>query len=135
MSKSNFSVADLLARAEDLLERNEFEAALKFLQRATQQEPDNVSVLDTLGELLVELGRPEEAFQIRAFALATRILYMCRSSACPCRLALSPAPRARTPFRAAPNWRQTTMPPSGCTSGNYRLARHRCRVFSAVSIF
>jgi cytochrome c-type biogenesis protein CcmH/NrfG len=64
MSKAKFSVADLLAKAEDLLERHEHEAAVKFLQRAIQQEPENVTVMDTLGEALLELGRPQDAFEV-----------------------------------------------------------------------
>jgi cytochrome c-type biogenesis protein CcmH/NrfG len=69
MSKSTkFTAAELLAKAEDLLERSEHETALKFLQRAVQQEPDNVAVLDTLGEVMLELGRPEDALQIHILA-------------------------------------------------------------------
>ena len=64
MSKAKFTAADLLAKAEDMLEKHDHEMAVKFLQRALQQEPDNVAVLDTLGEAVLELGRPEEALQI-----------------------------------------------------------------------
>ena len=64
--RAKYTAADLLVKAEGLLEQMQHDVAVRFLEKAREQEPDNIAVLDTLGETLLELGKPQEAHEIRA---------------------------------------------------------------------
>ena len=59
-----FSGADLIERAEKCVERLEYEAASKFLLKACELNPDSVDVLDLFGEVLVELGDHDKAYEV-----------------------------------------------------------------------
>jgi tetratricopeptide (TPR) repeat protein len=64
--KTNYSVAELVAKAEKLVDQCQPELAAQFYERALQKEPTNTALLDAIGELSTELGNPEravEAFQ------------------------------------------------------------------------
>eukprot|EP01083_Nonionella_stella_P078518 214952_1 len=54
----------LLETAEAHLEKMEFQEACDILTRARNNEPKNVSILDCLGECLLEMGETEPAFEI-----------------------------------------------------------------------
>ncbi|KAK3090898.1 hypothetical protein FSP39_015577 [Pinctada imbricata] len=58
-----YSVDQLLDKAEECIDRFEYEVAQKFCQRALEQEADNVRALETSGNLLLELGNNEAAKQ------------------------------------------------------------------------
>ncbi|XP_071138790.1 uncharacterized protein [Mytilus edulis] len=58
-----YSVDQLLDKAEDCINRFEYEIAQKFCQRALEIEADNIRALETTGTLLLELGNPESAKQ------------------------------------------------------------------------
>lgn len=58
-----YSVDKLLDKAEDCIDRFEYELAQKFCQRALEIEADNIRALETTGTLLLELGNPESAKQ------------------------------------------------------------------------
>lgn len=59
-SKS-FSVAELVAKAEELVDQCQPELAVKFFERALVKEPTNTALLDMVGELSTELHEPERA--------------------------------------------------------------------------
>ncbi|KAL3868147.1 hypothetical protein ACJMK2_040981 [Sinanodonta woodiana] len=56
-----YSVDQLLNKAEECIDRFEYEVAQKFCQRALEIEPDNVHALETSGTLLLEVGNMEAA--------------------------------------------------------------------------
>ncbi|OWF34891.1 probable assembly chaperone of rpl4 [Mizuhopecten yessoensis] len=58
-----YSVEQLLEKAEDCIDRFEYELAQKFCQRALEMEPDSILALETTGSLLLELGNQEAAKQ------------------------------------------------------------------------
>ncbi|XP_064614281.1 uncharacterized protein LOC135477974 [Liolophura sinensis] len=60
---AKYKIDQLLDKAQDCIDRFEYEVAQKFCQRALELEPDNVRVLETTGTLLLELGNPESARQ------------------------------------------------------------------------
>ncbi|KAJ8305543.1 hypothetical protein KUTeg_016088 [Tegillarca granosa] len=62
-SQPKYTVEQLLEKAEDCIDRFEYELAQKFCQRALEIDPDNVQVLETTGTLLLELGNTESAKQ------------------------------------------------------------------------
>ena len=63
MKKENkkWTVLDLLSKANDLLDTFQPDVALTFCQKAFDQEPGNVLVLQTLASILLELGQVEQA--------------------------------------------------------------------------
>lgn len=58
-----YSVADLVAKAEEFVDECKPEAALPFYERALQLEPSNTALLDTIGELSIDVDNPERALQ------------------------------------------------------------------------
>ncbi|XP_060081597.1 uncharacterized protein LOC132560906 [Ylistrum balloti] len=62
-ASKKYSVEQLLEKAEDCIDRFEYEVAQKFCQRALEMEPDNILALETTGSLLLELGNQEAAKQ------------------------------------------------------------------------
>ena len=58
-----YSVDKLLDKAEEYIDRFEYELAQRFCQRALEIEADNIRALETTGTLLLELGNPEAAKQ------------------------------------------------------------------------
>lgn len=70
-----YSVAELVAKAEALVDQCQPELAVKFFERALAKEPANTALLDAVGELSTELNQPEralEAFQ-RSIDLAPAV--------------------------------------------------------------
>jgi hypothetical protein len=59
------SAAQLLERAQAALAYDDYGAALDCLKEASEREPANVEALDAYGSLLAEVGRAEEAVQVR----------------------------------------------------------------------
>ena len=72
--RAKYTAADLLVKAEGLLEQMQHDVAVRFLEKAREQEPDNIAVLDTLRETLLELSKPQGAYEIRA----SRYLFVAR---------------------------------------------------------
>ncbi|XP_053394826.1 uncharacterized protein LOC123524457 isoform X2 [Mercenaria mercenaria] len=62
-TKSKYSIDQLLDKAQDSIDRFEYELAQKFCQRALEMEADNVRALETSGALLIDLGNLEAAKQ------------------------------------------------------------------------
>jgi len=50
----NYTVSDLLSRAESCREALEYVAAIAFLERARAIEPLNVNILEAIGEVCME---------------------------------------------------------------------------------
>lgn len=68
----NYSVAELVAKAETLVDQCQPDLAVQFYERALLKEPNNTALLDMVGELSTELNNPEralEAFQ-KSIAIA-----------------------------------------------------------------
>lgn len=61
--KKNYTVAELVAKAETLVDQCQPELAVKFFERALVKEPMNTALLDTIGELSTELNNPERALE------------------------------------------------------------------------
>lgn len=63
MARGNaqYSVAELVAKAEALVDQCQPELAVQFFEKALQQEPNNTALLDSVGELSTELDNPERA--------------------------------------------------------------------------
>uniref|UniRef100_A0AAV1UIU2 Assembly chaperone of rpl4 n=1 Tax=Peronospora matthiolae TaxID=2874970 RepID=A0AAV1UIU2_9STRA len=61
MSGKQFSVTDLVAKAEALVDQCQPELAVQFYEKALVQEPTNVALLDSIGELSTEVDDPERA--------------------------------------------------------------------------
>ncbi|KAG7391344.1 hypothetical protein PHYPSEUDO_005293 [Phytophthora pseudosyringae] len=63
MARGNaqYSVAELVAKAEALVDQCQPELAVQFFEKALLQEPANCSLLDSIGELSTELDNPERA--------------------------------------------------------------------------
>ena len=55
-AKPKFTAADLLAKAEALLEQLQPDAAVKFLEKARTMAPQDTTILDTLGETVRSLS-------------------------------------------------------------------------------
>jgi len=63
-STAQYTVDDLLLKAEECLDSLQVELACKFYERALSIEPDNITVLDSLGALLLETGGSDKAIEI-----------------------------------------------------------------------
>jgi thioredoxin-like negative regulator of GroEL len=61
---ANYTAAQLLEKAEELIDTCDYDLARRFLERALQQEPENGDVLTVLGDLLLHTGHFEEAAQV-----------------------------------------------------------------------
>ncbi|KAF0697732.1 Aste57867_11618 [Aphanomyces stellatus] len=61
--KSVASAAQLLERAESLVDECQPELAIKFFQKAAALEPNNSEIFDAIGELATEIRDPETALQ------------------------------------------------------------------------
>lgn len=59
------SVEELVQRAEHAITTLQPELAVKFYERAREVAPEDTSVMDALGELLLTLGEEERAFEVR----------------------------------------------------------------------
>ncbi|RHY33722.1 hypothetical protein DYB32_001464 [Aphanomyces invadans] len=55
------SAAQLLERAETLVDQLQPELAIKFFQKASALEPNNSEIYDAIGELATEIGDPQTA--------------------------------------------------------------------------
>lgn len=69
---TQFSAAELVAKAEALVDQCQPELAVRFYEKALLQEPQNTQLLDAVGELSTELDNPERALQVfqQSIALA-----------------------------------------------------------------
>ncbi|CAI5733017.1 unnamed protein product [Peronospora destructor] len=56
-----YSVAELVTKAEALVDQCQPELAVQFYEKALVQEPTNTLLLDSIGELSTELDNPERA--------------------------------------------------------------------------
>jgi len=56
-----YTVAQLLEKAESCIETYQFELAQKFYERALEREPENTEIMNMLGELLVDMGLTDRA--------------------------------------------------------------------------
>ncbi|ETV83023.1 hypothetical protein H257_04764 [Aphanomyces astaci] len=57
------TAAQLLERAETLVDQLQPELAIKFFQKAAALEPNNSEIYDAIGELATEIGDPHTALQ------------------------------------------------------------------------
>ncbi|TMW63443.1 hypothetical protein Poli38472_002384 [Pythium oligandrum] len=60
-NKADYSVAELVAKAETLVDQCQPELAIRFYEKALAKEPSNTTLLDIVGELSLELDNPERA--------------------------------------------------------------------------
>lgn len=58
---ANYSVAELVAKAETLVDQCQPDLAVQFYERALLKEPNNTALLDMVGELSTELDNSERA--------------------------------------------------------------------------
>lgn len=61
--KAKYTLDQLLDKAQECIDKFEYEMAQKFCQRALEMDPDNVRALETSGSLLTDLGNVEAAKQ------------------------------------------------------------------------
>jgi tetratricopeptide (TPR) repeat protein len=61
---TQYSVAELVTKAEALVDQCQPDLAVQFYERALKQEPNNSALLDAVGELSTELDNPERALQV-----------------------------------------------------------------------
>lgn len=59
-----FDVNILMSKAQEMVDQCQPELALKFYEKAQQQEPQNSQILDAMGEIYLELQCPQEAYQV-----------------------------------------------------------------------
>jgi len=59
--KQKYSVNDLLTKVNQLIEDFNYELALKFSEKALLIEPENTTVLETIGNICAELGNSDDA--------------------------------------------------------------------------
>ncbi|XP_056375066.1 uncharacterized protein LOC130272994 [Hyla sarda] len=59
-----YSIHQLLEKTEEYLDNFNFEMAQLFCQRALDLEPDNLEILDMMGNICMELGNGEKAKEI-----------------------------------------------------------------------
>jgi len=64
---SKFSVEDVIAKAQELAGRFEYDLAIQFYLKALELSPENSQVLDALGALYGEVGNHELAVQVSFF--------------------------------------------------------------------
>ena len=67
------SVSQLVQQAQSLLDKLQPEHAIKFLERAHSISPANVSVIDLLGEVSMQLRDMKNAHQYFALSIKVRI--------------------------------------------------------------
>ena len=53
-----------MQKAQDMIDQCQPELALKFYEKALDQAPENVEVLDSIGELYMEFQCPQEAYAV-----------------------------------------------------------------------
>jgi len=61
IKKKKYDVDHLLAKAEELTEELKYDLALKFCEKALIDEPENIKLLETIGNICAELGDVESA--------------------------------------------------------------------------
>ncbi|XP_073533518.1 uncharacterized protein [Phyllobates terribilis] len=59
-----YSIHQLLEKTEEYLDNFNFEMAQLFCQRALDLEPENLEILDMMGNICMELGNAEKAKQV-----------------------------------------------------------------------
>ena len=69
------SVDDILAEAAELVQMYEYQAAVDKYGEAYNMEPDNTVILDSLAEVLLEIGEVDNA-QVISFNGATRYTFL-----------------------------------------------------------
>lgn len=63
-------VPTLLQKAQENIDKLEWDNALIYLKQALNLEPDNISVIDTTASALMEVGNAEDAFPVRLRVLS-----------------------------------------------------------------
>jgi len=61
--KQKYDATDLLTKVDELVENFNYDLALQFCEKALVLEPQNTSVLETMGNIYAELGNAESAKQ------------------------------------------------------------------------
>jgi Flp pilus assembly protein TadD len=64
-ARPSLSAGQLFERAQQALAFERYDAALECMRDALQLEPENTDIIDAHGALLAELGRVDEAVQVR----------------------------------------------------------------------
>eukprot|EP00882_Tetradesmus_deserticola_P011226 GHRQ01011876.1.p1 GENE.GHRQ01011876.1~~GHRQ01011876.1.p1 ORF type:complete len:130 (+),score=35.99 GHRQ01011876.1:333-722(+) len=64
-ARQSLSAGQLFERGQQALAFERYDAALECMRDALQLEPENTEFLDAHGALLAELGRVQEAVQVR----------------------------------------------------------------------
>ena len=57
-------VPTLMQKAQENIDKLEWDNALIYLKQALNIEPDNISVIDTTASALMEVGNAEDAFPV-----------------------------------------------------------------------
>uniref|UniRef100_UPI00398EB74A uncharacterized protein n=1 Tax=Pristiophorus japonicus TaxID=55135 RepID=UPI00398EB74A len=63
-TEGKYSVEQLLEKAEECIDNLNFERAQMFCQRALDMEPNNLTILDMMGNIFAELGNSEKAKEV-----------------------------------------------------------------------
>lgn len=64
-----YTTESLLKKGEELLDQCQPELAVKFYEKALAKEPENVSIMDTIGQICLEIGDFERCFQVFASSI------------------------------------------------------------------
>lgn len=57
-------VPTLMLKAQENIDKLEWDNALIYLKQALNMEPDNINVIDTTASALMEVGNAEDAFPV-----------------------------------------------------------------------
>ena len=57
-------VPTLMQKAQENIDKLEWDNALIYLKQALNMEPDNIGIIDTTASALMEVGNAEEAFPV-----------------------------------------------------------------------
>ncbi|XP_067862840.1 uncharacterized protein si:dkey-12j5.1 isoform X2 [Heptranchias perlo] len=63
-TEGKYSVEQLLEKAEECMDNFNFELAQMFCQRALDLEPNNLTILDMMGNIFAELGNSDKAKEV-----------------------------------------------------------------------
>lgn len=59
-----FDVAILMSKGQEMIDQCQPELAIKFYEKAHEQEPRNSQILDAMGDLYMELQCPQDAYRV-----------------------------------------------------------------------
>lgn len=102
------AVSDLLAEAAELVQMGDYQDAVQKFSEAHQLDPENTTVLDSLAEVLLEIGQVDDAQHISNRQQATPFFFTPFEHSFSPLLGLSDAP-----YHSAPHtlFAFTTLPP------------------------